>query len=128
MAKAPAEKSPKAGATDTPKQLVEKQFSKKDQLVDELVAKLGMKGRDGESVDELKARLKKVSNSKLLSLHTAQSRLKADFGDKTKLVDKLLELTFAGRGKLDQDYRRRLERWSVKRLVHALDHLSRKAK
>ena len=50
----------------TPLQTVKEQFGSKEQLVSQLVSKL--KPTEGESKDEFKTRLMKVSNRKLLRL------------------------------------------------------------
>ena len=51
----------------TPLQTVKEKFGSKEQLVSQLVSKL--QPLEGESKDEMKARLLTVSNRKLLRLH-----------------------------------------------------------
>lgn len=68
--------------------------------------------------------LAKVSNTKLLKLHSALSRAQAEFGSRDKLIGAVLEL--GKRGK-DEGYKARLSSFPVPRLLDLHDSLSKRA-
>lgn len=55
-----------------PKDRVKKEFESKEKLVDKLTSKLTK--QEGESSSDLKKRLMKVSNQKLLTLHAKAAK------------------------------------------------------
>lgn len=105
----------------TPLQQVKELFGSKEKLVDTL---MGLVERGEETKDELKARLLKAPNSKLLRLHESLKEIKESFGGKEQLVDAILELL--GRAK-DGDYRAKLMAFSPNRLVDLYRSTKRKA-
>lgn len=68
--------------------------------------------------------LAKVSNAKLLKLHAALSRAKAEFGSRDKLVDAVLSL---GKRSKDEGYKARLASYPVPRLLDLHDSLNKKS-
>ena len=99
----------------------------KGQLIDKMVKYLDRE--DGESDSELKARLLgndgngSISNKKLIKLYNTTLRLQEEFGgEKSKLIDTLLQSQVGESGKIDEDYRRHLEKKSVATLFLTYDH------
>lgn len=99
----------------------------KGQLLDKIVKFLDRE--DGESDSELKARLLgddgngSISNKKLIKLYNTAQRLQNEFGgEKSKLIDSLLQTQVGKSGKVDEDYRRHLEKKSVATLLLTYDH------
>jgi hypothetical protein len=68
--------------------------------------------------------LAKVSNTKLIKLHTALSRAKEEFGSRDKLVAAVLTL---GQRSKDDGYKARLAGYPVPRLLDLHDSLSKKS-
>jgi hypothetical protein len=66
--------------------------------------------------------LAKVSNAKLLKLHSALSRAKKEFGTRDKLIGAVLELDKRGK---DEGYKTRLAAYPLPRLLDLHDSLSR---
>ena len=99
-------------AKKTPLQQVNDLFGNKEKLVDKL---MGMVERDkGESKDELKARLTKTPNSKLLRLFNNLTEINDTFGGKDKFIDAILQRAARSR---DQDYRDKLMSYRPNRLM-----------
>lgn len=73
----------------TPLNQVKERFGSKQDLVGKLADLL--EPAAGESADELRARLSRVSNAKLLHLHQVGERVKA-LGGKDALVKKIAEI------------------------------------
>ncbi len=100
-------------ATDTPIQAMKKIFETKDKLVSSIV---GAVKHDGESDDEAVARLKGLSNKKLLRL-SAVAKEVGDRGGKDKVVSAIGAAM--GRAK-DSDYLTKLGSFSNARLMDLL--------
>ena len=66
--------------------------------------------------------LAKVSNAKLLKLHTALSRAKKDFGTRDKLIGAVLDLDKRGK---DEGYKTRLATYPLPRLLDLHDSLAK---
>ncbi len=105
----------------TPLQRVRETFGSKDELV-AAVAKL-VEPRAGEDAAGLSARLRRVSNAKLLHLHAVGTKVQA-LGGKDALVKKIAELK--GQPK-DLPYLDALGRKSLGALLDLHASLSRKA-
>jgi hypothetical protein len=101
-------------------------FGTKDKLVAELVGRV--EPLEGESKDDLKTRLSKVPNKKLLRLKEVEEKVEELFGSKEKLVAELLKLHRPGSKKVDQDYRNALVRKSKAELLSLHAAAARKAK
>ncbi len=99
----------------TPLQQVKGRFGDKAKLVAAVLelatSELWLEGR----LNEQKG-LAKVSNSKLIRLHSALTRTKEQFGTRAKLIDAIL---VAEKRVKDEGYQRRLEAFPTPRL---LDH------
>lgn len=95
----------------SPFQTVKEKFNDKTALVNAVKA-LASDDLWLDRVNEQKC-LERVSNRKLLHLHTLLTDLKSQFGSRSKLIDKVLEFD---RKEKDRDYRSRLERFSTPRL------------
>ncbi len=100
-------------ATDTPMQAMKKIYESKDKLVSSIV---GAVKNDGESNDEAVARLKGLSNKKLMRLGAIAKEI-ADRGGKDKVVAAIG--TAVGRAK-DSDYLTKLGTFSNGRLMDML--------
>jgi hypothetical protein len=109
-------------AKKTPLQIVKDQYGSKDKLIDAVAA--AVERDQGESEDEHKKRLKYVSNAKLLHLVAVAEKAKA-LGGKSGMIDKILELK---RQPKDHEYRDRLGRMALGRLVDLVQSLERAAK
>ncbi len=90
---------------------VKDRFGSKDKLV-EAVKDLATDELWIDRVDEDKG-LERVSNKKLLHLHTVLTDVKEQFGSRTKLIDAICD---AEKRAKDEGYRDRLSRWSTPRL------------
>lgn len=101
--------------------------SYKSQLLDQILPYLDR--AESESESEAKSRLLgeggkgSLSTGKLLKLYDNAQRLKSEFGgSKDKLVDTLLRVNVGTSGKLDEDFRRHLNKKSVATLLLSYDH------
>ncbi len=106
----------------TPLQRVKDLYGSKDELVKKLSDLL--EPADGESKEDLAARLKHVANNKLLHLHDISEKVKG-LGGKDALVQKVAELRKQAK---DEDYVTKLKEWSSGRLLDTYESLSRAAK
>lgn len=106
----------------SPLKTVQEVHGGKDKLVAKLVGLL--EAQDGESDEEFKTRLGLVPNSKLLHLLDVGERAK-ELGGRDALVEKVAG--FKGQSK-DQDFKTKLETFSLGRLIDMHDSLSRKKK
>ena len=96
-AKAPGKKAAKAApAARGPKAALTKKGSK-ESVVGSLVGPLS---REGESADQLKATLMKVSNSKLLRLVSVVETVNKKFGSRAKLIEAIASAKKAGKDKV----------------------------
>ncbi len=105
----------------TPLQRVRETFGSKAELV-EAVADL-LEPAEGESAEDFRSRLRRVSNAKLLHLHAVGTKVK-ELGGKDALVKKIAELK--GQPK-DLPYLDALGRKSLGTLLDLYGSLSRKA-
>ena len=95
-AKAPAKKTAKAAPVARgPKSDLAKKG--KDSVVSALATALT---REGETSDQLKAKLSKVSNSKLLRLASVVETVNKKFGSRAKLITAIAEAKKAGKDKI----------------------------
>lgn len=96
-AKAPAKKTAKAAPVARgPKADLAKKGSK-ESVVSTLATALV---REGETADQLKAKLSKVSNSKLLHLASVVEAVTKKFGSRAKLITAIAEAKKAGKDKV----------------------------
>ena len=109
-------------AKQTPLQFVKDQYGSKDKLID-AVTEL-VQPDEGETAEEHKKRLKYVSNAKLLHV-LAVAKQAQTLGGRDGMVDAVLKLK--GQPK-DNEYRDRLKRLSLGRLVDLTQSLQRAAK
>lgn len=91
-------------AKKTPVQIVRERFGSKEKLVGELLGTL--ERPEGESDEDFKARLLRVTNAQLLRLHSVETRVREQFGSKEKLADAVYSQRRTG--KADKDFRTRL--------------------
>lgn len=106
----------------SPLQRVKDLYGSKDELVSKLSGLLDP--AEGESKEDLAARLKHVANSKLLHLHDVAEKVK-ELGGRDALVSKVAELRKQAK---DEDYVGKLKDWSTSKLVDTYESLSRAAK
>ena len=111
----------------TPQAAVRERFESKEALVDAIVAADLLRPSDDETGDELKARLIKAPNSKLLRLHRQQAAVQSGFGGRDALVDALCKLKFEGR-KVEEAWRDRVAGWSNGKLLDLHGSLSKRSK
>ena len=108
---------------ETPMQAVKRLYGSKEKLIDSLTKTL----RDAEEeAGELKQRLLKISNAKLLRLAEVSKTVSEKYGDKDKLVAAVAEAY--GKAK-DSDFVTRIGAYSPARLldmVSAADKRQRK--
>jgi hypothetical protein len=96
----------------TPLHTVKEKFGSKEQLVDQLV---GMVQRRADETDsELKNRLMRVSNRKLVTLHQREELLKNSHGNRDKLITALVEKKL---GRSDADLQAKLSGYTTGRLL-----------
>jgi hypothetical protein len=103
----------------TPLQVVNEVHGGKEKLVEKLSG-LIEKGEDG--AEDLKNRLKKVSNAKLVRLLAVAQQVKDKYGSKDKLVAAVADAL--GRAK-DADYVKRLGQYSPAKLLDMVKSLGR---
>ena len=108
-------------AIDTPMQAMKRIYDSKDKLVSSIA---GAVKHDGESKDEAVARLKGLSNKKLLRLSSVAKEL-ADRGGKDKVVAAVGAAV--GRAK-DSDYLAKLGTYSGGRLMDLLRTAEKRTK
>jgi hypothetical protein len=100
-------------ATDTPIQAMKKIYESKDKLVSSIASAVKL---DSETVDDAKARLKSLSNKKLMRLGALAKEV-ADRGGKDKVTGAIVAAL--GRAK-DVDYVAKLRTFSNGRLMDML--------
>jgi hypothetical protein len=106
----------------SPLQVVNEQHGGKEKLVDKLV---GLVEKGEEGAEEIKARLRSVSNTKLLKLLEVAETVKQKYGSKEKLTQAVAEAL--GRAK-DADYVKKLGAYSPARLLDMAKALAAKAR
>lgn len=94
----------------SPKQIVEKDLGGRDKLIDEIIPLLETKD------PAIKARLRGVSNAKLMKLRQAGLEVRKQFQSKANLVKQIAEKQFAP-GKPDPAFAEKISEYSVKRLL-----------
>lgn len=107
----------------SPLTLVKAQFKSKEALV-KAVQTLATDALWLDRLNENKG-LERVSNAKLLHMHTVLTDVKAQFGTRDKLIDAIVEAK--GRPK-DKDYRSSLQTRSTPSLWEAQRSLAKRAK
>lgn len=102
----------------------------KAKVLDQIIPYLDK--REDEDDSDLKERLLgsdnrgSISNNKLLKLHRNAMRLKNEFGgERSKIIDDLLDARKGESGKLDNDYRNHLEKKTTATLMLLHDHASK---
>lgn len=95
----------------SPLQRVKELYGNKEGLVDKL---MGLLERGEETKEEMRARLLRVPNAKLLHLHQVMTEVKERFGSKEKLVETTLGLM--NRAK-DKDFQAKLLSYTPARLL-----------
>lgn len=78
----------------SPLQRVKSQHTNKAKLADKVLGFLS--APEGEDQDFFEARIKTMSNAKLLRIFDAHQRVEKEFGSKQALVDKIVSAKFAG--------------------------------
>ena len=106
-------------AKKTPLQQVNEDHGGKGKLVDAIV---GLVESGEETAEELKARLLKASNQKLLRLQAVATTIKDKYGSPAKLADAVADKL--GRAK-DSDFVARLGRYSPARLLDMVRSLNK---
>lgn len=110
--------------TQSPLQTLKKSWKNKAGLISEVKALatddlwIGARLNDDKGLDS-------VSNKKLLRLYDILSRVKKEFGSRTKLID---AIAAAQAGAKDADFKKSLERFSTPRLLDLLTSAQRRAK
>lgn len=100
----------------TPMQTVKKNFESREKLAAELAGMVDPMHGDS-STDETKARLMGLSNKKLLRLYQVEQKVRERFGDKSKLVDHIIDARKKAGHTADATYRAKLETYSKARLL-----------
>jgi hypothetical protein len=106
----------------TPLQVVNEQHGGKEKLVDKLV---GLIEKGEEGAEDIKQRLRNVSNTKLLRLLEVAETVKEKYGSKEKLTSVVADAL--GRAK-DADYVKRLSAYSPGKLLDLAKSLAKKAR
>jgi hypothetical protein len=106
----------------TPLQVVNEQHGGKEKLVDKLV---GLIEKGEEGAEDIKERLRNVSNTKLLRLLEVAETVKEKYGSKDKLTQVVADAL--GRAK-DADYVKRLSAYSPGKLLDLAKSLAKKAR
>lgn len=96
-------------AVPTPKQMVEKRFKTRTDLVSAILPLVG-----GD--DATRSRLMGTTNSKLLSIYDSAKKVQDTFGGKSGLIDAIARLQFPG-GQPNAGWREKMEGRTVKRLL-----------
>ena len=109
-----------------PLNLVRERFESKEALVDELIGTGLLQKAEDESADELKSRLLKSPNAKLLRLHSQLGEVSSRFGGRDGLLDALCKLKFEGR-KIEDAWRNKASGWSNGRLLDLHVSLAKKS-
>ncbi len=97
----------------TPLSRVKEQFKDKASLV----KAIRDFGSDLWSDREGPKGLERVTNAKLLHLHSVLSEVKSEFGTRSGLIDAIVKME---KREKDSDYRNRFEAWGVPRLLDYL--------
>ncbi len=109
----------------TPLQTVVDKFGSKKALAEKLIAIL--ERPEGVSQDDFALRISTMSNSKLLRLHEIHETLNRRFGSKATLLDEIMTLHSNGK-KVDEVYRKKLETFSVARLLDMHRTMAKRAR
>jgi hypothetical protein len=98
-----------------PLQQVKDRFGGKEKLVEEI---LGLLERgEKSSKNELKTTLRTQSNSKLLTLHKRETRMR-ELGGREKVAESVLQARMGKEKKEDRDYRKHIENFSTGQLLN----------
>jgi len=108
----------------SPLQTVRERFETKEALAEELAGAL--ERREDESKEELKSRLLKTPNRKLLKLHAQTTDIDTRFGGRDALLDAVCSLKF-GERKVEEAWRSKASNWSNGRLLDLHSGLQKRA-
>ena len=108
----------------TPLQIIKQQHTSKAGLVDHLAGKL--ERPEGESAEDFKARLLRVSNQKLIRLEATFKRYEGAFSSKAALVDAVIAAKSPRQAK-DADYKAKLTTWPITKLMDMYESARRKS-
>lgn len=109
-------------AKASPLQIVKNKYGSKEKLIE--AATQVLEAAPGEPAEEFQARLKYVSNAKLLHLVEVAKRVE-DLGGKKTLAAKVADLRSHGK---DKDFVAKLETQSMSKLLDLYTSLSRRQK
>jgi len=98
-------------AVPTPKQMVEKRFGTRSDLVSAIMPMVG-----GD--DATRSKLMGTTNAKLLRIYETAKKVQDTYGGKTGLIDAIAKLQFPA-GKPNDGWREKMEGRTVKRLLDA---------
>ena len=107
----------------SPLQQVKEQFGSKEALAQKLAPLLDR--NEDENDGDFLRRLRTASNRQLLRLWAVEARVKADFGSKSGLVDRVVALKFGPGG--NAEYRTKVARFKKTRLLDLHDSLAKRA-
>lgn len=96
-------------AVATPKQMVEKRFGTRSDLVSAIMPLIG-----GD--DAARSRLMGTTNAKLLRIYETAKKVRDTYGGKSGLIDAIAKLQFPA-GKPNEGWREKMEGRTVKRLL-----------
>lgn len=100
----------------TPLQIVKDKFGSRADLADQLAGMVDKMHGD-ESKSQVKARLMGCSNPKLLRLYAVEQKVREQFGDKSKLVDAIIEARKTAGLTADDSYRSKITTFSKAKLL-----------
>ena len=100
----------------TPLQTVKKSFGTRADLATQLSTMVDKRNGD-ETEAQVKSRLLGLSNRKLLRLYRVEQRVREQYGDKSKLVDQLMDARVEAGHTADETLRTKLEGYSKARLL-----------
>lgn len=100
----------------SPLQIVKDKFGGRAKLVEQLVGMVDKQNGD-DSTDQVKSRLMGLSNEKLLRLYKVEQTVRERFGDRAKLVAKIVDARKQAGLTVDDAYRAKLDGFSKARLL-----------
>jgi len=96
----------------SPLQRVRSEHGSKAKLAEKVLAVLDVPA--DEDKEDFEARIKTLSNAKLLRLHDAHKRLADDFGSRDELIEKIVAAKFSGG---NAPYKAKISTFTVPRLL-----------
>lgn len=100
----------------TPLETVKEQFGSREELAKQLAAMVDKMHGD-ESTQQVKSRLMGLSNPRLLRLYRVEQTVREQYGDKSKLIDAIIEKRSGQGHAADETYRAKLESFTKARLL-----------